>query len=286
MNSNAPNQQLSLKYPFIVGTIFVLLVLAIVAFGKDPSPQQFQIYRIVIALGGAGFAVALSGQLELMFKILKNGYIKAAAAFGVFVILYFFSPASLTINSNELNAKKILDEYNFQNKEVVAAKYAVHSIWSLDEYGRVFSKLGKERTKESLTAARNLIRSTFEENHKFRKGFDILKEFHGRVFQCIDSGMCDTQIVCDGMFSDVESFRVNYCDRLIEESNAFNSTLWLNYKKFSEDTCKREFLVEYVDLQDLANTCIPTQCWAQNVTPPYPCDVENQLANGMSIPSI
>lgn len=50
--------------PFSVGCLLLLIVLLVVAFGDDPTPLQYTIYRIVIAIGGAAFAVALTGGLK------------------------------------------------------------------------------------------------------------------------------------------------------------------------------------------------------------------------------
>lgn len=61
------------KWPFFVGTGFLLIILAIAFFGDDPTPAQFMIYRIVIALAGAGFAVALSGTLSVNFPLFQRG---------------------------------------------------------------------------------------------------------------------------------------------------------------------------------------------------------------------
>jgi len=42
--SNTIVRPISLLWPFIVGSLFLLLVLGIVAFGDDPSPMQYTIY--------------------------------------------------------------------------------------------------------------------------------------------------------------------------------------------------------------------------------------------------
>ena len=277
---------MSLHWPFIVGTLFLLLILGIVVFGGDPTPWQFAIYRIIIALGGAGFAVALTGHLQIQFPLFGRGYIKAAAAFAVFVILYFFTPAALAVDKGEMESKRLLDEYKFANSEVVEARRHLSSIWTLEGKGETLARLAAERTRKSIEQARDLVRETFGDAAA-RDSFATITDFHSRLFNCVNSGLCDPKFACHGFLKEVEAFKNLYCDRIIEISSRFKNQLWSSYRNFSETTCKRDFLEMYVNYKkpsDLKNICIPVQCWARHTTPPFPCDAGSQLINGVKMP--
>lgn len=286
--SSRPLAGLPLVYPFATGTCFVLLVLAIAVFADDPSARQFAIYRIVIALGGAGFAVALTGHLQVYFKILKNGYVKAAAAFGVFVILYFFTPPGLISDSAQMESQNIIQEFA-SNESLRNAQNTFSKLWEIEEYGDKFSRLGKERNEESITAARDLMRSLFTEDDEIRASFTEITSFHSRVFDCVNSGTCAKANLCSSLFDEIEAFKNSYCDRIIQVSDTLNNNLWNEYKFFTENTCKREYLDTYINYnsaEDISNICLPVQCWARNTAPPYPCDVRVQLVPGVGLPSI
>ncbi|MCB1157165.1 MAG: hypothetical protein H7A25_07095 [Leptospiraceae bacterium] len=78
---------------FIFGVVFVLILLFVVIFLKEPTEFQKNIITIVLALAGAGIGAMLPGSLNVN----ASGIVKAGGAIAVFVIIYFFSPASLVI---------------------------------------------------------------------------------------------------------------------------------------------------------------------------------------------
>lgn len=279
---------LDLKWPFIFGSLFLLIVLGIVAFGGDPTPTQYQLYRIIIALGGAGFAVALTGSLEVQFPLLGNGFVKATAAFGVFVVLFFFSPAGLAVDEGKLEANRLIDQYFASpDSEVVTARKLLGDNWSLETGGRDLTENASQPNQKQLEDARDTIRNHFRENAESRNAFSTITTFHVRVFDCIKSQKCDPEPLCSNMFREIEGFKNTFCDRIIEESELLGKSLWSDYKEFSETICKRDFLDHYIDFQDIANlkdSCLPVQCWARNVAPPYPCDVRNQVLGGIMTP--
>jgi tellurite resistance protein TehA-like permease len=106
------------------GVLFLLLLLAIAFIiywrgATNPVPSQAMlIFRIVLALAGAGFAAVLPGFLSV------NGTwqglaLRAGGAFAAFVILYFFDPPRRV----ERNVAKVPPP----------AKRRVHSKKSIDE---------------------------------------------------------------------------------------------------------------------------------------------------------
>ncbi|WP_299877692.1 hypothetical protein [uncultured Sulfitobacter sp.] len=282
---------ISLLWPFIVGSVFLLLILGIVAFGEDPTPTQFVIYRIVIALGGAGFAVALTGHLQVQFPIFRTGYIKAAAAFAVFVILYFFTPASLTVDDGEIEAKRLIDQYKFANQETVSARNLLGASWALTTDGfEELAESASEPTQKKLEAARAYINASIEEDGA-ADAFTKIVASHVEILNCVADGICNRNVTCSGMFPEIEGFRNLFCEQIIEAGDRLNNGLWERYKSFSHNTCRRDFLSYYVltknvgTLENLEKVCLPVQCWATNTAPPYPCQVRQQLLGGQINPT-
>jgi hypothetical protein len=79
---------------FIIGVVFLSVILALVVFIPTPTPAQFQVFKIIIALGGAAFAMAITGFLAIHLPVGGGGYIVGGGALAVFLILFFFSPAA------------------------------------------------------------------------------------------------------------------------------------------------------------------------------------------------
>lgn len=297
---NASNH-ISLLWPFLTGAFFLLLIVGIVTFGDEPSPAQFMIYRIVIALGGAGFAVALTGQLEIAFPIFQRGSIKAAAAFAVFVILYFFTPASLVADEGERQSQLFIREYNDPTEVVGKAAQTLDSYWNFpgtegaqlaDASGAPASELEDRKLPDEsdLLLASQLIEDQLE-SPESSSAFSTIVSFHERVFDCVDTGNCDPGIICasgTGLFQEIERFRNTYCGQIINLSTQMNRDIWEKYMRFSTNTCRTSFLTEYInfdEVHDLQNVCVPVQCWATNMSRPFPCELRQQLIGGVMIPT-
>ena len=276
-----------LVLPFAAGFVLLLIVLVVVAFGDDPTPVQYTIYRMVIAIAGAGFAVALTGSLEVRFPLLGSGYVKATAAFAALVILYFFSPASLSVDEAKFEARRLIDDYKHANVAVVDARRTLGANWVLEKDGRTLAENATEPNQAKLEHLRKLLRGWFDEQGK-AEAFATMTDFHGRIFDCVGDGTCDRGMSCREFFREVQGFRNLFCDRIIEVTHKFKNRLWERYREFTEQTCKGEFLEYYVvydKLEDLRDICLPVQCWARNTAPPYPCATRQQIVGGMKIPT-
>ncbi|HEV2549850.1 MAG TPA: hypothetical protein VGU20_21240 [Stellaceae bacterium] len=66
-----------------------LLVLAV--YFPEPTPFQYLVFRIVLTAAASGFAAFVPGFLQIEYK----NVVRAGGALGIFVIVYFFSPAAL-----------------------------------------------------------------------------------------------------------------------------------------------------------------------------------------------
>lgn len=85
-----------LIYGFSIAFIIVILTIAI-AF-PSPTPFQYTVFRIVLALFSAGVAAMIPGVIDVNLTITKRNYIRAGGAIAIFVIIYFYSPAALVLN--------------------------------------------------------------------------------------------------------------------------------------------------------------------------------------------
>jgi hypothetical protein len=76
---------------FSFGVIFVVILLSLALFVARPTPFQYTVFRIILALACAGVAAVIPGILQLQF----GQVLGAGGALAVFVLVYFYSPAAL-----------------------------------------------------------------------------------------------------------------------------------------------------------------------------------------------
>jgi hypothetical protein len=81
---------------FVFGTVFTAALLGLVAFIPHPTPEQFEVFRIVIAVSVAGVAAVIPGLLKLRLSQGSKLVVQAGGALAVFFIVYFYSPARWT----------------------------------------------------------------------------------------------------------------------------------------------------------------------------------------------
>ena len=86
---------------FIVGVAFVLLTVILTTIVSHPSPATVTIYRNVTALGAAGFATALTAFIAIRMKFKAGVSLMAGGSLAVFVIVFFWNPASGTVVGGE-----------------------------------------------------------------------------------------------------------------------------------------------------------------------------------------
>ena len=75
---------------FVFGVIFVAVLLIIALFYPRPTPFQYTVFQIVLALAAAGVAALIPGLINV-----KVPGVSAGGALAVFVVVFFFSPAAL-----------------------------------------------------------------------------------------------------------------------------------------------------------------------------------------------
>ena len=80
------------------GAVFVLLLLItaiwLTATGRQPPDEAQWIFRVVMALAGAGFGYVLSGTLIVDLDV-PHLAVKATGALALFVLIYLVNPPGL-----------------------------------------------------------------------------------------------------------------------------------------------------------------------------------------------
>lgn len=84
-----------LAYAF--GVIFVVVMLGIAIFDRNPPPHSIFIYRVILALAAAGVGAVLPGLIDVNI----GAAVRAGGAAAFFVIIYFLKPANLVTNPNQ-----------------------------------------------------------------------------------------------------------------------------------------------------------------------------------------
>jgi hypothetical protein len=77
---------------FGFGVVFVVVLLVLATRYPNPTPFQYTVFRIVLALASGGVAAMIPGFLSVQVST----WLRAGGALAVFVIVYFYSPAGLT----------------------------------------------------------------------------------------------------------------------------------------------------------------------------------------------
>jgi Effector-associated domain 5 len=80
---------------FVLGVAGLIGVVVLAIEIPEPSRFQYDIFRTLAALTGGAFSMALTGLLAVRLNFPGGGYIAGGGTLGVFVALYFFSPAVL-----------------------------------------------------------------------------------------------------------------------------------------------------------------------------------------------
>ena len=83
---------------FVFGVIFLAALLLFVLFVPNPTPPQFEVIRIILALVGGGVAAMIPGFLNLQLAARAALMFRAGGVLAVFAIVYFYSPARWSVS--------------------------------------------------------------------------------------------------------------------------------------------------------------------------------------------
>jgi tetratricopeptide (TPR) repeat protein len=80
---------------FFFGLCFVAIVLVLAIWFPSPTPFQYMVFRIILAIAAAGVAGVIPGMIRLKAQPGAMLVIHAGGALAVFVIVYLLAPAAL-----------------------------------------------------------------------------------------------------------------------------------------------------------------------------------------------
>jgi hypothetical protein len=108
------------KAAFVFGIVFVGVLLGIAVLFPNPTPFQYTVFRIVLALASAGIAAMIPGFLHVEV----GTAVRAGGAIAVFVVVYFFSPVALpAVEENRILAeeyKRYINRVHKDNREIIS----------------------------------------------------------------------------------------------------------------------------------------------------------------------
>ena len=87
---------MSKHFPASVGICFVLIATALTFSFSDPTALQTHVILAMFSLGGGAFAAEIPGIINIDLNLGQQVVIGATGAAAIFVILFFFVPATLT----------------------------------------------------------------------------------------------------------------------------------------------------------------------------------------------
>jgi hypothetical protein len=108
--SQKKSQITQLLLAFFFGISFITVILVVAIFIPNPTPFQYQVFRIVLALAAAGCAAMIPGSLNIKIP----NQLTAGGALAVFVLVYFTNPAQIVAKSQmRIIRAALLDESSY-----------------------------------------------------------------------------------------------------------------------------------------------------------------------------
>lgn len=95
---------------FAFGVVFVIALLVLALFVPNPTPFQYTVFRVVLALAAAGAAAMIPGFLQVTIA----EWLRAGGALAVFVIVFFYNPAQLVTHTEPLDRLVTLQEGTYE----------------------------------------------------------------------------------------------------------------------------------------------------------------------------
>jgi hypothetical protein len=92
---------------FIVAVLGLVTVTTLGVLFQRPSTSLWIILKTDMALGAAGFSLALAGSVTVRLGMGRSVFISAASSFAVLVLMFFFNPADALVNDPFLNARDV-----------------------------------------------------------------------------------------------------------------------------------------------------------------------------------
>ena len=94
-SSETPPETWEKKAAFAFGVAFLLMMIGIAIFIKDPTPFQYTFFRVAMSLAAAGVGAVIPGLIQLEVNQKYLPLIRAGGAIALFVLVYLFNPPKL-----------------------------------------------------------------------------------------------------------------------------------------------------------------------------------------------
>jgi tetratricopeptide (TPR) repeat protein len=232
---------------FVVGILVLVVLLASALFGVVPHQYAGDIFKLCIAVAGAGFTLFLIGQFEYKSKGLSIG-----GSLGVFVALMFWNPAERVrellheyLNKNFRACRENVQSRQFDVAEADCAKAA----YEFPESGSAMHWLAlcqyhQERYRDAITSWKRAARLGYEParthyniafaNFQLRKFEDAAKE--ARLAVDASSGNAALKARAWFMVADAElslwDFGAGSDQHFVNAVDAFQAFLEIGTPKF------------------------------------------------------
>lgn len=133
------------------GVVFIMAMLILATKFPKPTAFQYTVFRIVLAVAVGGVAAFIPGVIE----VTVSTFVKAGSALGVFVVVYFFSPARLVASEPgfvDLPALvKVWEDIrapNINNVDIDMAHKALNALSLISWYWKESKDEGKRLIKQ------------------------------------------------------------------------------------------------------------------------------------------
>lgn len=150
---------------FAFGVVFIIVILVVAFLRPNPSPFEYTVFRIVLALAAAGVGAILPGFLHVTFR----NWLRAGGALALFVIVYFFAPVAMPQEYSEPvvapsgNGKIEVDRWlALVDQQVYTDAYSSMADAFRQRYSYDQFEIGvkKERQKLGAVKSRELVSSS------------------------------------------------------------------------------------------------------------------------------
>ena len=100
---DAEHRTTQLFLAFAFGVVFLGIILCIAFIVPNPTVFQYQVFRITLALAAGGVAAMIPGILNVRLP----NFLTAGGALALFVVVYFYSPAQIAIQTLRSDPSKL-----------------------------------------------------------------------------------------------------------------------------------------------------------------------------------
>lgn len=180
---------------FFFGLCFVAVLLALAIWFPNPTPFQYTVFRITLALAAAGVAGVIPGMIRLKIQPGTALLIHAGGALAVFVIVYLLAPAPIGSELPIENAKKEVKTAlaGRKEKQIVLIDNNQSGNIQINNYGLTkeqFKAMLKkqleklEEKKQNVDAVRGVF---FEQQiNELQKQLDNVQESYGSQLERLE----------------------------------------------------------------------------------------------------